>query len=137
MRSASLPVVLSILMCGASTVVEATDPPAQAPKPVPAQATPAQPVSTTTSTSSSPTSDLGKSADLATLENMSGGTDVSNRINMHGDVSNNSANDIVTGNNSIDSGSFANSAGLPMVIQNSGNNVLIQNATIVSVQLQP
>ena len=38
--------------------------------------------------------------------------------------------------NTVSSGAFAGTAGLPMVIQNSGNNVLIQNATIVNVQIK-
>jgi hypothetical protein len=38
--------------------------------------------------------------------------------------------------NVISDGAFSGSVGLPMVIQNSGNNVLIQNATIVNVQLK-
>jgi hypothetical protein len=39
--------------------------------------------------------------------------------------------------NWIGGGAFGNAAGLPMVIQNSGNSVLIQNATVVNVQMQP
>jgi hypothetical protein len=38
--------------------------------------------------------------------------------------------------NVISGGSFANSSGLPVVIQNSGANVLIQNATVINLQLQ-
>ena len=37
----------------------------------------------------------------------------------------------------VDERAFNGAAGVPMVIQNSGNNVLIQNATIVNVQFQP
>jgi hypothetical protein len=55
---------------------------------------------------------------------------------VRGTVENNSATNVVTGNNTI-SASFAGATGVPMVIQNTGNNVLIQNATIVNVQLQP
>jgi hypothetical protein len=61
---------------------------------------------------------------------------VTNLNDVHGTVENNSATNVVTGNNTISS-SFAGAAGVPMVIQNTGNNVLIQNATIVNVQVQP
>ena len=53
-----------------------------------------------------------------------------------GTVGNNTAINTVSGNNVIDSGSFANAQGLPMVIQNSGSNVLIQNATVINLQFQ-
>lgn len=53
-----------------------------------------------------------------------------------GTVGNNTAINTVSGNNVIDSGSFANSQGLPVVIQNSGSNVLIQNATTINLRLQ-
>ncbi|NNG23904.1 hypothetical protein [Telluria aromaticivorans] len=53
-----------------------------------------------------------------------------------GTVGNNTAVNTVSGNNIIDSGSFANSQGLPVVIQNSGSNVLIQSATVINLRLQ-
>jgi hypothetical protein len=42
----------------------------------------------------------------------------------------------VTGNNFITNGAFSGANGMPTVIQNSGNNVLIQNATILNLKLQ-
>ncbi|MEP6899490.1 MAG: hypothetical protein ABI870_13260 [Rhodanobacter sp.] len=126
MRSVSLLIAASIvLLYGASNVVVAADTPASA-------LTKAAPVH-----SSGYVAGFGQSVGLGTLEKLSGGTDVSNRITLHGDVSNNSTDHTVTGNNTIGSGAFSGSVGLPMVIQNSGNSVLIQNATIVSVQFQP
>lgn len=80
---------------------------------------------------------LGRSVDLTTLATLSGGTEVSEKMTLNGTVSNNSADHVLTGSNAISSGSFSGAAGLPMVIQNTGNNVLIQNATIVNVQFQP
>jgi hypothetical protein len=53
-----------------------------------------------------------------------------------GTVGNNTAVNTVSGNNVIDSGSFANAQGIPMVIQNSGSNVLIQSATVINLRLQ-
>lgn len=59
-----------------------------------------------------------------------------NNANIDGAVANNTATNVVTGNNTIDSGSFANMSGIPVVIQNSGANVLIQNATIINLQFK-
>ncbi len=61
---------------------------------------------------------------------------IHNEATLGGTVGNNTAINTVSGNNIIDSGSFANAQGLPMVIQNSGSNVLIQNATVINLQLQ-
>lgn len=60
---------------------------------------------------------------------------MSGEANLGGVVSNNSAINVVTGSNLIDS-SFTNASGLPMVIQNSGANVLIQNATVINLQIR-
>lgn len=72
------------------------------------------------------------------LETYRGGFDiVKNDMQLSSTVANNSAINVLSGNNSIAEGSFANASGLPMVIQNSGSNVSIQNATIVNVQFTP
>ena len=65
-----------------------------------------------------------------------GGTLTLNDMKLKGVVAGNSATNVVTGNNALSDGALAGSAGLSTVIQNSGNNVLIQNATIVNVQLK-
>ena len=65
-----------------------------------------------------------------------GGTDTHNDARVDGAVAANTAVQVVTGNNRIDTGSFANMAGIPVVIQNSGANVLIQNATIINLQFK-
>lgn len=71
------------------------------------------------------------------LENTRGGdARTTNQATLNGTVSRNSAVNVATGSNRIDSGSFANASGLPMVIQNSGANVLIQNATVINLQLK-
>ena len=59
----------------------------------------------------------------------------SSEMRLAGTTAENSASNVVTGANSISAGSFANMSGIPVVIQNSGANVLIQNATIVNLQL--
>lgn len=76
-------------------------------------------------------------ADEARLESSRGGdAAMSSEANLSGVVTSNTAVNVVTGANSINSGSFANATGLPMVIQNSGANVLIQNATVINLQLR-
>ncbi len=80
---------------------------------------------------------FGPRVDAGVLAGLSGGTDVSARITLDGTVSDNHADHVVTGSNAISAGSFQGAAGVPMVIQNTGNNVLIQNATIINVQFRP
>ena len=48
----------------------------------------------------------------------------------------NSGSSVTNGNNSIGDQAFSNSNGISTVIQNSGNNVIIQNSTIVNMTLQ-
>jgi hypothetical protein len=57
-------------------------------------------------------------------------------MKLDGVVTGNSATNVSTGANVIDSGSFSNMSGIPVVIQNSGANVLIQNATIINLQFK-
>jgi hypothetical protein len=71
------------------------------------------------------------------LAELRGGTDTPwSDMKLSGTVGNNAASNVVTGSNVITDGAFSNASGLPMVIQNSGANVLIQNATIVNVQFK-
>ncbi len=79
----------------------------------------------------------GEAASADRLGRTSGKDDtVHTEAVLGGTVGNNTAINTVSGNNVIDSGSFANAQGLPMVIQNSGSNVLIQNATVINLRLQ-
>jgi hypothetical protein len=80
---------------------------------------------------------LGKRVDTATLQKLSGGSDVIQKMMLTGTVSNNQSDHLLTGDNALNGGSFNGAAGLNTVIQNTGNGVLIQNATIVNVQVQP
>jgi hypothetical protein len=48
----------------------------------------------------------------------------------------NRAIDNVTGNNYISDSAFSHSTGLPVAIQNSGNNVIIQNSFILNMELK-
>jgi hypothetical protein len=65
-----------------------------------------------------------------------GGERVVNENQLKGAVSDNRASNLTTGMNVVSEGAFSNSSGMPTLIQNSGNNVLIQNSTIVNVQLK-
>jgi hypothetical protein len=82
--------------------------------------------------------DLGQGVDNSTLAGMSGGTElVLQNTNLTGTVSNDSASHVYSGDNIINGNAFAGEAGVPVVIQNSGSNVLIQNATVLNVQFKP
>jgi len=80
---------------------------------------------------------LGKSVSGEKLEAERGkaGTG-SSEANLGGVVTGNSASNLTTGSNRIDTGSFANMSGLPVVIQNTGANVMIQNATVINVMFK-
>lgn len=65
-----------------------------------------------------------------------GKADVVNDMLLKGVVADNRASNLTTGNNVIADGSFSGMVGLPLVVQNSGNGVLIQNATIINVQVK-
>lgn len=80
---------------------------------------------------------LGLPLSKQELAGLRGGFDtVNNDMQLTGSVANNSASHVVSGNNYIAGGSFSNMTGLPISVQNSGSNVLIQNATIVNVKFQ-
>lgn len=59
-----------------------------------------------------------------------------NTAELDGNLEGNTAVNSVTGGNVIRNGAFANASGLSTAIQNSGNNVLIQNSTIVNVVIE-
>jgi len=66
-----------------------------------------------------------------------GGFDlVKNDMKLSGTVADNAAVNVTTGSNYIADGAFTNASGFPTVIQNTGSNVLIQNATIINLQYQ-
>lgn len=74
-----------------------------------------------------------------TLDAYRGGAEVINVKNsnqLDGVVSDNQAYNLNTGSNLVTDGSFAGANGFATVVQNTGNNVLIQNSTIVNVQLK-
>lgn len=80
--------------------------------------------------------DFGPAADLGKLEQSRGGAETKNDVKLDGVVTGNSAINVSTGGNVIDSGAFSNMSGIPVVIQNSGANVLIQSSTVINVQFK-
>jgi|APFre7841882724_1041349.scaffolds.fasta_scaffold210759_2 hypothetical protein len=65
-----------------------------------------------------------------------GGADLHvSQNNLDATLEGNVASNLTTGHNTITESAFSNSSGIPMVIQNSGNNVIIQNSTILNLQL--
>ena len=77
-----------------------------------------------------------KPVDSQLLAARRGKADVVNDMLLKGVVADNKASNLTTGNNVIADGSFTGMVGLPLVVQNSGNGVLIQNATIINVQVK-
>ena len=70
------------------------------------------------------------------LANQRGGADTHlNQNTATGTVAGNVASQLNTGSNTISESAFSNTNGIPIVIQNSGNNVLIQNSTILNLSL--
>lgn len=139
MQTVSLSYWLGMLLLGAAAWNAGAVEPAtfSASAPVAATTTPAGRDALAASAKPQYVDGLGQSVSSAALAKFSGGTEVSNQMVLNGTVSNNSDDHLVTGSNAISTGSFNGAAGVPMVIQNTGNNVLIQNATIINVQFQP
>ncbi|MEJ8855268.1 hypothetical protein WKW79_11850 [Variovorax robiniae] len=74
-------------------------------------------------------------ADEDTLSASRGGAQTTNEATLTGTTADNYARNVNTGSNSIGGGSFENMSGLPVVIQNTGANVLIQNSMILNLQM--
>lgn len=81
-----------------------------------------------------PESLLGNESAMARIEL---GTVVINDQEVDGVVQGNIATGNTTGDNHISDNAFAGAAGFATAIQNTGNNVLIQNSTIINVSLDP
>lgn len=86
-------------------------------------------------------SSFGAATPVERLQTMTGGTDTHvNNITTqesNGTVNDNTARNTYSGGNFVGDNAFGNSAGLSTTIQNSGNNVLIQNNTIVNLRMNP
>jgi len=76
------------------------------------------------------------SSDELDIQRGGADTQVINKSTLDGVVSDNQAYNLNTGSNLVTEGSFAGASGFATVIQNSGNNVLIQNSTIINLRVQ-
>lgn len=94
--------------------------------------TTAAPAATDTATAQAASFGVAMTPDQ--LDEHRGGDALIGQNYLTGTVADNVANRVSTGSNSITDGSFANASGLPTVIQNTGANVLIQNATVLNVR---
>jgi hypothetical protein len=104
---------------------------------VPAAAAPAAPALAPPGLAERPFSAPPAAASADVLDKARGGSDaIASDTRLQGSVSGNAATNVNTGANLIQTGSFANAAGVPVVIQNTGANVLIQNATVINLQFK-
>jgi len=81
---------------------------------------------------------LGAAIKPAALDAQRGGRKeiVINTMDVDAKLHDNRAIDTVSGSNFISESAFSHSSGLPTAIQNSGNNVIIQNAFILNVDIK-
>ncbi|MFQ3234709.1 MAG: hypothetical protein ACI9C4_000260 [Paraglaciecola sp.] len=75
--------------------------------------------------------------DLDQERGLGGVADVTNNETLEAILTNNSNTNGITGNNTIDAGSFSEASGVFSIIQNTGNNVIIQDSTIITVTITP
>jgi hypothetical protein len=61
---------------------------------------------------------------------------VTNTNNLDAQLHDNTAISNVTGSNFVTTSAFSGSSGFATVVQNSGNNVIIQNAAVINLQMQ-
>ncbi|HUA80200.1 MAG TPA: hypothetical protein VL997_07505 [Dyella sp.] len=124
----SRPAVGLVLLC-VSGVALAANPPGSTPG--------AQNRSSPPATQPATVDGFGQAVSAGTLQHFSGGGLVQNMQSLTGTVTGNSATQVTTGSNLISGDSFSGSTGMPTVVQNTGNNVLIQTGVIVNVQMKP
>jgi hypothetical protein len=81
---------------------------------------------------------FGRTLDEDRLAEQRGGQDdtYANINDARARVAETSVTNASTGNNIVTEGSITNNSGLPIVVQNSGNGVVIQNTTILNLQLK-
>jgi hypothetical protein len=81
--------------------------------------------------------DFGTAVSDKDLGTQRGGQDqFLNDMKLYAQLYNNKAMSNVTGENFVTQEAFAGTKGFATVIQNSGNNVIIQNATILNLRMQ-
>jgi hypothetical protein len=81
--------------------------------------------------------DFGSAVPDDKLGTLRGGQDQTvNDMKLYAQLYDNKVISSVTGNNTVTQDAFAGAQGFATVIQNSGNNVIIQNATILNLRMQ-
>jgi hypothetical protein len=106
------------------------------PRQVMAQINPADQAAVTPAAPAAVRAGFDKPVAATKLAGFRGGTEVvSSDMRLSGTTASNTATNVATGTNAISAGSFSNMSGLPIVIQNTGANVLIQNAVILNLQM--
>jgi hypothetical protein len=75
--------------------------------------------------------------DLHQVRGLGGVLDVINNNHLEAILTDNNASNNVSGSNIIDGGSFNQASGVFSIIQNTGNNVIIQDSTIITVTITP
>ena len=79
---------------------------------------------------------LGTPMKSETLAKQRGGQQVINLNDVNAKLYDNRAIDTISGNNFIGDSAFSHASGVPIAIQNSGNNVIIQNSLILNLQMK-
>ncbi len=76
--------------------------------------------------------------ELASTRGLGGGADFLqwNDMELDANLTDNIVHSSTNGDNSISHGAFSEASGFATVIQNSGNHVIIQNATIVNMTME-
>lgn len=72
---------------------------------------------------------------LDQIRGLGGVVDVTNNANLGASLIDNDVSNSVTGYNIIDQGSFNDASGIFSIIQNTGNNVIIQDSTIITITI--
>ena len=79
---------------------------------------------------------LGAAVKAEKLDRQRGGQQVLNLMDVNAKLYDNHAIDTISGNNIISDNAFSHASGVPIAIQNSGNNVVIQNSMILNLQMK-
>lgn len=133
----ALKVIGTLAVCVPALSMAAELMPDAAPPQKTVAVTPAAPASTAPATAPVAIAAMGPALSTEQLDGYRGGADtVLNDMTLSGTVAHNSTINVASGNNILTGAAFANTNGFATAIQNSGSNVLIQNATIVNVQFQ-
>jgi hypothetical protein len=77
--------------------------------------------------------------DLEQVNGLGGVIDIisNSNANLAAELTNNQVTNSINGFNIIDHGSFTSASGVFSIIQNTGNNVIIQDSTIITITISP